>query len=809
MTTPATLLYIDDNELDRRAFSRLVREKRLPWNSTLARTLADARARLAEAHFDVIVADYHLPDGDCTELFDEVPDTPFILLTGTLEEQLALRTLSRGADDYLAKDAAGRHLEALPFAVEKTLYRKRICETGQRLNRELRESAQRLRASFDHAASGIIEVGPDFRIVNANQRFCEMLGCGREELVGKSVHDLTYPEDQPRSDQLNLELREGRRERLDYEKRYVNRAGEPVWVRVAASAIRDDGGQALGYIVTVQDIRQRKAAETVLEQTNNQLLATVEELQTASEELAAQNRVLEAARETLDAERRRYRDLFEGAPDGYVVTDPSGAIVAANQAALAMLGLNASHAPDLPLAVFVAKDHQAPFLAALAGLRRGEPVRFLQVDIGPKRGAKFHSEISASIEMVSPEQPLKRFRWLIRDISERKRAEQELNVAKAAAEQASRAKDHFLAVLSHELRTPLTPVLATVSMLQADPKLDSEARETLEVARRNAELEARLIDDLLDLTRIVRGKVELRKQPARLCDIVQRAVEVCRPDIEARGLHFTVDLGAPHWVLADAARLQQVFWNLLKNAVKFTPHGGRVAVLCRPGAGGTVVTEVSDSGQGIEPEALERIFNAFEQAQHSLKQQFGGLGLGLTISKALVEMHGGTIEAHSPGKGRGATFRVALPTVSAPTTAGMPAAAPQRAAARQARALRILLVEDHGDTVKIMKRLLERQGYKVRTAADVASALEVASSADIDLLVSDLGLPDGSGLDLMRQLRQRQPTLKAIALSGYGMEADLEHSREAGFAEHLTKPIEIDTLLEAVDRLCTQQQTAD
>ena len=265
------------------------------------------------------------------------------------------------------------------------------------------------------------------------------------------------------------------------------------------------------------------------------------------------------------------------------------------------------------------------------------------------------------------------------DVSEQKAAEEELTAAKASAEHAkavaelaNRAKDHFLAVLSHELRTPLTPVVMGISMLQGKPELATDVHDTLEhgppqrgdggpADRRSAGRDADRA-----------GKIELSRSTVEVCTVIQRAVEVCKPDINARGLHFNVDLGptAPYWVEVDVARLQQVFWNLLKNAIKFTPHGGGVDVRCRP-EGGQVVVEVNDSGIGIDAVALPRIFNAFEQAERSITRQFGGLGLGLTISKALVEMHGGTIEAASEGRNKGATFRVRLP-LTAP--AGQPEA---------------------------------------------------------------------------------------------------------------------------------------
>lgn len=391
-------------------------------------------------------------------------------------------------------------------------------------------------------------------------------------------------------------------------------------------------------------------------------------------------------------------------------------------------------------------------------------------------------------------------------IAERARVEAELRQAKtsaeqakAAAEEASRAKDHFLAVLSHELRTPLTPVLAAVSLLEREA-LPQRARDRIELIRRNVELQARLIDDLLDVTRIVQGKVELDKRRVDLFTILDRAVEVCRPDVEARRLEFSIDHGPRRYLVeADAARLQQVFWNLLKNAIKFTPLGGWVRLGCRPEPGGVCV-EVSDSGIGMEPEAIQRIFDAFAQAEISITRRFGGLGLGLAISKALVQMHGGSITAHSEGPGRGANFVVHLPVIDAASTAeaGTEAAVAEHQANKTRR---ILLVEDHGDTAEAMTTLLELFGHQVQRAGDVAAALDIAARGQFDLLISDLGLPDGSGLDLIRSLRSSGVGLPAIALSGYGQEQDVEQSRRAGFQCHLVKPVDVSRLIEVIDQV--------
>lgn len=290
------------------------------------------------------------------------------------------------------------------------------------------------------------------------------------------------------------------------------------------------------------------------------------------------------------------------------------------------------------------------------------------------------------------------------DIDELKQVQHDLAAAKekaeratAVAEEASLAKDHFMAVLSHELRTPLTPVLVTVALLLHDPALDPETRRSLEVIRRNVELEARLIDDLLDLTRISRGKIALEKQRVDMCQVIHRALGVCMPDIEARGLELRVDEGseAPYWIEADPGRLEQVFWNLLKNAIKFTPRGGSIRVRCWAEEG-SAAAEVSDSGRGMDPQDLERLFNAFEQAENSITRQYGGLGLGLTISRNLLELHGGTIEARSLGQDQGASFIVRLPLLSSGGVSVQADSAPAAQETPSPRPLRVLLVEDHG-----------------------------------------------------------------------------------------------------------------
>jgi signal transduction histidine kinase len=388
--------------------------------------------------------------------------------------------------------------------------------------------------------------------------------------------------------------------------------------------------------------------------------------------------------------------------------------------------------------------------------------------------------------------------------AERRRVEQELRQAKEAAEAANRAKDHFLATLSHELRTPLTPVLALASALQEDETLPDRVRQALAVIRRNVELEARLIDDLLDLTRISRGKLELRREVVDVRQLLAHAIEVCcGVELASGRIRLGLDLGArDHRVWADAPRLTQVLWNLLHNALKFTPQGGETGEIrvrsWEEDDGGILAVEVADNGIGIDPELLPRIFNAFEQTDRQITRRFGGLGLGLSLSRAIVAMHRGTLSAASAGTDQGSAFTLRLPA------GDVPASAPEPILERPAEAkadspLRLLLVEDHADTAEAMANLLRALGHEVTVAGSVGSALSAAEAQGgrFDLVVSDLGLPDGSGLDLMRELAGRYG-LKGIALSGYGMEEDVQRSREAGFSKHMTKPVDLQALKAAI-----------
>jgi len=529
----------------------------------------------------------------------------------------------------------------------------------------------------------------------------------------------------------------------------------------------------------------------------------------------------------LDLTPVAWATVVERINDPVVVIDASGRIVVLNSAAQRLVGR--------PVREILAVEATRAFVTwpALADrldrIEEDQEARF-ELD-GPDSAlaSSFDARIWRLGDGVRPSG------WVLvlRDVTERKRAEGERvrmlreqaaraeaeagmlreQAARAEAEAANRAKDRFLATLSHELRTPLTPILATATAMLDDPTTPGPFRSVLEMIRRNVTLEARLIDDLLDLTRIRGGKLHLERAVVDAHELVHRVVEICREDLRSRCLQLALELAARrHHVDADPARLQQVLWNLIKNAIKFTPHGGTITVRsrdadgCPPGATGTgLIFEVSDTGIGIEPDMLPRIFEIFEQGGLSSASRSGGLGLGLMISRSIVEQHGGHLTAASGGKGLGATFTVEMPTVGAAPIPARPDGSLIPAVSIPDRYLTILLVEDNADTLNYLSQMLTLRGHDVRTAASLASAIRVASDVAFDVLISDIELPDGSGLELMGVLRASR-AVPGIALSGFGSSEDIELSRSAGFAEHLTKPVIFHRLEEAIQQVAASSR---
>ena len=386
------------------------------------------------------------------------------------------------------------------------------------------------------------------------------------------------------------------------------------------------------------------------------------------------------------------------------------------------------------------------------------------------------------------------------DITSRKRAEMALHEAKRAAESANQLKDQFLATLSHELRTPLNAILGYARMLQADTIPMDKRPKAIDVIERNAVAQNQLIEDLLDMSRITAGKVRLDPAPIPVATVLREVVDAMKP--AADGKRLTLELALDPFagmVTADTARLQQVFSNLLTNAVKFTPQGGRVSVSLRRD-GTAVEIRVADTGAGISPEFLPHIFEPFRQADARFDRGHGGLGLGLAITKQLVDLHGGAIHAASDGAGRGAAFTIRLP--HAPDALPVPVAAHDRpvfVGTASLAEVEILLVDDEPDTLTMFRDALECAGARVRTAASAPEALQVVQTWCPDLLVSDLGLPGMDGYELLRALRARLPRpFPAVAVSAYASTDDRARALAVGFRAHFAKPIDPAALVRAL-----------
>ncbi len=558
----------------------------------------------------------------------------------------------------------------------------------------------------------------------------------------------------------------------------VRKDGSRFWANVVITAVRDpNNGELIGFAKVTRDLSQRRAHE-----------------------------------ETLRRSEERFRLLVEGVRDYAIfMLDPNGIVASWNVGAQRIKGWAAGEIIGRHFSLFY------PAEAVASGWPEHELTVAAQqgsfVDEGwrvRKDGSRFWANVTITALRDEPGRLLG-FAKLTRDLSDRRRAEaaeregaareQLLDAERSArmqAQGAMRAKDEFLATLSHELRTPLGAILGWTQLLLRGPAVaDAGLRHAIEVIDRNARAQSRLIDDLLDLSRIRSGKLRLDLRPARLDDIVREAVESSRPAAAAKGIRLEAALGdAPALVSGDAARLQQVAWNLLGNAIKFTPRDGRVDVALRC-AGAKVELVVADTGIGIPAHFLPHVFERFSQRDGSLARAHGGLGLGLAISKQLVELHGGALRAASAGEGLGATFVVELPLALAPP-AEAPAAPAERLRLPSLKGIRVFVVDDEPDARELARRMLEDHEAVVSVFDSGETALAELRLTRPDVIVSDIGMPRMDGHQFMRAFRASEAPderVPALALTAFALAEDRERSLLAGYQAHLAKPFDVAELL--------------
>jgi PAS domain S-box-containing protein len=656
-------------------------------------------------------------------------------------------------------------------------------------------AAQRewLRVTLASIGDGIIASDPQGRVTYMNP-IAEMLtGWTNDSAQGKSLADVFHIVNETTRQRVDnpagLVLRSGQIVGLANHTVLISRDGTERAITDSASPILDDRGRTLGVVLAFRDItEQRRAEEAIAEQ------------------------------------REWFETTLESVGDAVMATDVRGQVVFMNPVAEHLTGWTLDQARDRPCSeIFRIINEDTRRVAenpVSRVLQQGVVVglanhTLLIAKDGTERpiddsGAPIRNRHGRTVGVV----------LVFRDVSERRRVDVERDaaaiererllaaerMARAEAERANRLKDDFVAMVSHELRTPLNAILGWTDLMLKKPDDPVMAARGLETIARNTRLQAQLVADQLDISRIVSGKLSLELQGVHLASVVEAAIETVEPAAVKKGVTIEKDLDASiEPIAADPARLQQVLWNLLSNALKFTPQGGTIRVnLRRKGPDAEIV--VADNGAGIAPEFLPHVFDRFQQADASRARRFGGLGLGLSIAKNLVQLHGGSVLAESDGLGHGATFTVTLPVAPAPD---LREEALRSAASREVipeevslKGLRILVVEDDADGADFVRRSLESYGAAVRVTTSAPEALESFRTDRPDILVSDIGLPEMDGYQLLERLRQQDSTdgaaIPAIALTAFAGTDDRRRALRAGYQAHLAKPVDSGDLLATV-----------
>ncbi|HEU4620156.1 MAG TPA: PAS domain S-box protein [Gammaproteobacteria bacterium] len=629
-------------------------------------------------------------------------------------------------------------------------------------------------------------------IVRSCNPSCERIfGYSTAELVGRSIHVLVPPDRRAEEDEILASVHRG--ERVDhFETVRVAKDGHEVPISLSVSPVRDAAGRIIAVAKVARDTtEQRRAVEAVAEQ------------------------------------REWFETTLRSIGDAVIATDVQGNVVFMNPVAERLTGWTLDRARGRPCTeVFDIVNEETrrtvenPVMRVLAeGVVVGlaNHTTLISAD-GTERpiddsGAPIRNRDGRIIGTV----------LVFRDIGERRRAEADRRsaaaererllaaerAARADAERASRVKDEFIAMVSHELRTPLNAILGWAQLMMQSRADADVLRRGVDVIARNTRIQAQLISDLLDMSRILSGKLRLSIEKVDLPEVIGNALEAVQQAAKNNGITVDAEISPTPPIAGDPARLQQVVWNLLWNAVKFTPEGGNVHVRLRSVGPDAEIT-IKDTGIGIRPDVLPQIFERFQQGNPAITRRFGGLGLGLTIAKHLVDLHGGTIRAESAGEGRGATFTVVLPSSALPEARG-PSETPEvdrhdgAAPAELLDGMRILVVEDESDTLDFLKRFLESHGAEVVTARSAVDALALVPESRFDFLVSDIGLPDVDGYEFLQRIRRLDVRasggMPAIALTAYVRAEDRKAAFQAGYQAHLSKPVEPNELLETIANL--------
>jgi len=684
----------------------------------------------------------------------------------------------------------------------------------KRAEEQLRVASQRVDSLLQNSPLAVVEWSSiDFRIARWSDEATRMFGWTAEETVGKRIDELSlvHPEDWPLVQQVMADMLSGKRPRNVSKNRNVRKDGAVIHCEWYNSTVTDSTGKLVAVLSLVLDVSARKQIE---ERTRKQNATLTSIARILRETLTCETRE-ELGRVCLavaqDLTRSRFGFLGEinaetGRLDDVAISDPGGRVSGMHDQSghetwipvgfelrgifgrvlLDGMSLFTNHPSSHPDTIGTPSGH--PPLAAFLGvplLHAGTTVGM--IGLGNREGGYGQEEVEA-IEALAP---------VIVQAFQKKRSEEAQQAAHAQLADANRRTSEFLAVLSHELRNPLAPIRNSLYLLDRAPPQSEQAVRAKAVIDRQVDHLARLVDDLLDVTRISRGKVTLDRSRIDARDVVRQTCEDHRTLFAERDVDLRVEVGEPAWIEADPTRVSQVIGNLLQNAAKFTPDGGSTCVSVAA-VDGRAEIRVVDSGIGIEPELLDRMFEPFAQAERGLARTQGGLGLGLALVKGIVELHGGSVSARSAGPHRGSEFTVVFP-------ASPPPAAPVAGArvAPAERALDILVIEDNRDAAESLVEVLRLTGHRVRAAYDGRSGIAQARELPPDVVLCDIGLPDVDGYEVARTLRAEEALrgTRLIALSGYAQPEDARRALEAGFEAHLGKPAPLDELTELIARV--------
>ena len=831
-----TILIVEDSPEDRETYRRyLLRDHDYDY-TIIEASLGQEGLNLWRQHEpDVVLLDYQLPDMDGLEflvsLQTQQPQTPMsiVMMTGVGSEAIAVQAIKGGVQDYLVKEQITS--EGLKLALDATIKTVQIqTQLQERIDRErvIAQISQKVSRSLDldeilHTTVTevrqflqtdrviVFQVDPDD---NDNGRVvAESVGADWRSILSEQIYDPCFVESY-----VDPQLQGRVSVKADIYDGSINPCyvklleGLQVRANLVVPILHDNHFWGVLIAHHCAAPRQWRSLEIdLLQQLSIQVSVAIRQAelyQQVKNELAERKRAEEVLRQSEEFRKQ----VLESSRDCIKVLDLNAQILYINAGGLCLLEID-DLTPYLNTnwVNFWQDESRQKVEAAIAVAKSKETSRFLGFCLTAKGTPKWWDVIVTP--MLDQEGQVNQLLATSRDITDRVQLEhdrelilQHKQAALAESERINHIKDEFLTVLSHELRSPLSSILGWTKLLQTRRLDETKTIAALETIERNVKTQCRLIDDLLDMARVLRGKLSLNAAPVNLLGLIKSAIDTVQTAAIAKSIQINPVLWDIGQVSGDNVRLQQIVWNLLTNAVKFTPSGGRIDIRLEQIDNQAQIT-ITDTGKGISPDFLPHIFESFRQEDASVTRKHGGLGLGMAIVYQLVEAHGGTVTADSPGEGKGATFTVRLPLINVNSKENQSSPWPEQNL--DLTGIRVLIIDDDPDSRELISMVIAQAGAEATTVASAAEFLNVLESFQPDVVVSDIGMPEVDGYTLLRQVRSLSPDqggqVPAIALTAYAGEMDRQQAIAAGFQKHIVKPIEPDKLVVAIVSLLSRQ----